>query len=138
MRYDSSMNGVFLARAKQLRSARELVEDDAGYASATALLAVHTGIALNDALLLVWSGKPLKGKDHRASVRATEAQCRLRKLQADGVRHLSTLVQNKSAVSYGDEPVTQKQALALAEAAKRFEAWTFKNCKELVLWDQQQ
>ena len=45
------MNDVFVARARQLRSARELVQDESSFASATALLAVHSGIALNDALL---------------------------------------------------------------------------------------
>ena len=129
------MNDVFITRAKQLRTARELIQEDRSFASATALLAIHQGIALNDALLLIWNGAPTKGKDHQASVRATEAQCRSRRLPPEGIRHLATLIRNKSAVSYGDEPVSHKQALALADAARRFEAWTLKNCKELVPWD---
>jgi hypothetical protein len=130
------MNDVFVARASELRSARELVQDEASYASATALLAVHSAISLNDALLALWNGKPIKSDDHQSSVRATESQCRQRKVKPDGVRHLARLIGSKSAVAYGDKPVTHVQALALAEAASRFEAWAYKNCEELATWKQ--
>jgi hypothetical protein len=132
------MNQVFVARARQLRTARELIVEEVAFASATALLSVHSAIALNDALLTVWRGKPLKGEDHRGAVRATEAECKARKLATAGVRHLGDLVRSKSEVSYGDKVVTHEKAEALAEAAKRFEAWTFKNCKEIAIWEQQQ
>jgi len=132
------MNQVFVARARQLRTARELIEEEVAFAAATALLSVYSGIALNDALLTVWRGKPLKGEDHREAVRATEAECKARKLAPAGVRHLDALVRSKSEVSYGDKVVTHEKAEALAEAAKRFEAWTFKNCKEIAIWEQQQ
>jgi hypothetical protein len=129
---------VFVARARQLRTARELIEEEAAFASATALLSVHSGIALNDALLTAWRGKPVKGEDHREAVRATEAECKTRKLTPAGVKHLNALIRSKSEVSYGDQVVTHEKAEALAESARRFEAWTFKNCKELALWEQRQ
>jgi hypothetical protein len=132
------MNDVFAARARQLRSARQLVEEEIAFASATALLSVHSGIALNDALLSVWRGKTLKSEDHRAAVRATEAECKARKLDTSGIRHLDTLIRSKSSISYGDEPVTQEKAKALAVTASRFEAWTFKTCKEIAQWERQQ
>jgi len=132
------MNQVFVATARQLRTARELIEEEVAFAAATALLSVYSGIALNDALLTVWRGKPLKGEDHREAVRATEAECKARKLAPAGVRRLDALVRSKSEVSYGDKVVTHEKAEALAEAAKRFEAWTFKNCKEIAIWEQQQ
>ncbi len=132
------MNQVFVARARQLRTARELIVEEAAFASATALLSVHSAIALNDALLTIWRGKPRKGEDHREAVRATEAECKARKLATAGVRHLDALVRSKTEVSYGDKVVTHERAEALAEAAKRFETWTFKNCKEIAIWEQQQ
>ena len=132
------MNQVFVARARQLRTARELIEEEVAFAAATALLAVHSGITLNDALLTVWRGKPLKGEDHRQAVRATKALCKARNLAPAGVKHLDALVRCKSAISYGDTVVTHEKAEALAQAAKRFEAWTFKNCKEIAIWEQQQ
>jgi hypothetical protein len=115
-----------------------LIEEEAAFASATALLSVHSGIALNDALLTAWRGKPVKGEDHREAVRATEAECKTRKLTPAGVKHLNALIRSKSEVSYGDQVVTHEKAEALAESARRFEAWTFKNCKELALWEQRQ
>jgi len=132
------MNDVFLQRARQLRSARELVEEESLFASATALLSVHSGIALNDALLAVWRGRPVKSEDHQEAIRATESESRTRKLDSAGIRHLVALIKSKSPISYGDEPVTYEKARALAESARRFEAWTFKTCKELAQWEQQQ
>jgi hypothetical protein len=132
------MDQVFVARAKQLRNARELIEHDSAFASATALLAVHSGIALNDALLTIWCGTPTKGENHSDAVRVTKSECRTRKLDDRGVRHLESLIRSKSAISYGDEVVTYEKAAALAETAKRFESWIFSICKELARWEQQQ
>jgi hypothetical protein len=132
------MKDVFLQRARQLRSARELIEEERLFASATALLSVHSAIALNDALLSIWRGRAVKSEDHREATRATQSECRIRKLDSAGVRHLEALIQNKSQISYGDAPVTYEKAMALALSARRFEAWTFKTCKELAQWEQRQ
>jgi len=123
---------VFVGRAKQLRIARELVKDDADYSSATALLAVHSAISLNDALLVQWTGKWTQGKSHQEAVNQTERECGRRQIDKAGLKHLRTLVGDKSAISYGDKSTSHSTARSLAESAKRFEAWAFKNCKEIV------
>lgn len=126
---------VFVARAEQLRLARELVREDADYASATALLAVHSAISLNDALLMQWTGKRSKGTSHQEAVDQTERECGKRRIERNGLKHLRSLVGDKSDISYGEKRVSHSKALVLAEAAGKFEAWAFKNCKEIVPWD---
>lgn len=129
---------VFVGRAKQLRFVRDLVEPDASCSSATALLAVHSAIALNDALLTIWHGRRQRGQDHLEAARETDRQCRKRGLNRSGVRHLTSLLSQKTAVSYGDTRVSHEAAQALAETSRRFETWTFQTCKELATWDRQQ
>ena len=72
------MNGqqVFLDRAQQLGDGRDLLNSDEGFAAATALLAVHTAIALNDALLLELTGKQAKAIsfDERLLEKNTESE----------------------------------------------------------------
>jgi len=79
----------------------------------------------------------MKGLDHLQAVEETSKQCKRRRLNASGVAQLRSLIQQKSAVSYGDQRVSHEKALALAEASRRFQAWTFSNCKELAQWDHQ-
>ncbi len=126
---------IFVARARELRTARDLVKDDAEYSSATALLAVHSALSLNDALLVQWTGKWTKGSSHQDAVNRTDRECNKRRIETTGLKHLRSLISEKSDISYGNKRVSHSTALGLAEAAKRFEAWAFKNCKEIVLWD---
>jgi hypothetical protein len=123
---------VFLERAKQLSGARDLVQDDADYASAIALLSVHSAIALNDALLIKLSGKTVTGDDHMQAVREMAKGCRSRKLDATGIAQITTLMSAKTRVSYGDEATSYALAFKLSIASQRFEAWVYKRLEEIV------
>lgn len=112
------------------------MKDDPDYSSATALLAVHSAISLNDALLVQWTGKRAKGNSHQQAVTQTDSECSKRQIEKTGLKHLRSLVSDKSEISYGSKRISHETALGLSEAAKRFEAWAFKNCKEIVPWDQ--
>ena len=116
---------VFLERARQLGLARELIRADDLYCSATALVAVHTAIALNDALLLHLGARRPKGRDHSSAVTETEHACSAKKIDAKGLKHLKTLLSRKTAVSYGEVSVSFEVASALAASSERFEEWVF-------------
>jgi hypothetical protein len=122
---------VYLERALQLSDARDLIQDEPPYAAATALLSVHTAIALNDALLLKLGAKSLKHDDHMASVRETAKRCKAKRIDCAGVTQLRKLVSAKSKVSYGDQVVSFDFASALSLASQRFEAWVYGQFKEL-------
>jgi hypothetical protein len=123
---------IYLERAVQLSSARNLIQNDPPYAAATALLSVHTAIALNDALLLKLGAKSLKNEDHMASVRETVKRCKANGIDVAGVSQLKKLISAKSQVSYGDQSVSFDFASALSVASQRFEAWVYRHFQELA------
>ncbi len=123
---------IFLERAKQLSEARKLIELDAEYASATALLAVHSAIAYNDAVLVKLSGKACRGEDHMSAVREVTKRCRARKLDTSGITQLKTLVAAKTRVSYEAQLVSFPYAYELSVASQRFAVWAYKRLEEIV------
>lgn len=119
----ASMTEVFQERARHLSNARQLVAGDSSYTSALALLAVHSAISWNDAVLVKLRGKPSSSQNHKDAVRATEQACRRLKVDERGITPLRKLLSEKSRVSYGGQRTTEDAALALAVLADRFEAW---------------
>ena len=131
MRYSEFMPTdaeVFLKRTQQLSDVRELVRSDP-YPSATALLSVHSAIALNDAVLTILTGSPYKGQGHRQAINRTKSICKAAKLEYAGVRHLANLIRKKTDISYGDHETTPDEAEKLAYEAERFETWAYKLLK---------
>src|SRR5271157_1931586 len=99
-------------RALQLADAMELCHDSmASYASAVALLAVHSAISYNDAVLIRLTGQRSRGQDHKKAVAAITRACKKGHIRTDGIKHLDKLVGAKTDVSYGDEEV-DKQKIA--------------------------
>ena len=122
-------HGVFLDRAQQLGDARDLLKTDEGYAAATALLAVHTAIALNDALFVQLTGRRSKASDHSKAADATEQACRARSLDHAGIKHLRTLLAKKTLISYSDSVTAPELAVSLAVASLRFQEWALSKMK---------
>ncbi len=93
---------VYHRRALQLMNAMQLCRDDLKtYASAAALLAVHSAISYNDALLLKLKGQRHKSEDHKRAVIVIENACRQARLEGRGIKHLAHLLSAKTDVSYG-------------------------------------
>jgi hypothetical protein len=105
-----------------MATAMRLVRGDPDYTAATALLAVHSAISFNDAVLVKLNGASFHGQDHRQAAEITKRKCAERELDFQGVRHLRELVGNKAYVSYGDENVPPQKVERLCEAAERFRA----------------
>ncbi len=115
---------VYHDRALQLANAMELCHDDmAAYRSAVALLAVHSAISYNDAILLKLTGQRSRSEDHGRAVVEIKKACKRRNIQADGVRHLDKLVGVKTDIAYGDVEVDIQKIEFLYVAASRFQAW---------------
>lgn len=123
---------VFFERATQFSAARKLMEGEADYSSPLALLAVHSAISWNDAVLFKLIGGTFKGQDHMDSPRVTEKHCVTRKLNTDGISQLKKLVREKSKISYGDHRITPEAALALSISAERFEKWAVQTLERLA------
>ena len=71
---------VYYRRAAQLADAMKLCQDDlSAFASAAALLAVHSAISYSDALLICLSGTRPRGENHREALAALMRESKRRK-----------------------------------------------------------
>lgn len=116
---------VYHSRALQITDAMQLCRDDlAAYGSAAALLAVHSAISYNDAILLSLAGRRSKAEDHQQAITATEQACaKARIKQQGGLKHLRILLKVKSDVAYRDRQLEAKTIEGLCVAAERFQTW---------------
>ena len=115
---------VYHRRARQLAGAMKLCQDGMPeYASAVALLAVHSAISYSDALLIGLGGKRPRGENHREAITALKRVCTGAKIEQQGIAHLQKLLSAKTDVSYGEKPVSEVRITALCDAATRFETW---------------
>lgn len=111
-------------RAKQLADAMRLCWDDlTAYATAAALLAVHSAISYNDAVLIGLGHKRPRGENHRDAIAALARACTHAGIDQRGVTHLERLLGAKTEVSYGERRVDDQRIMALCVAAERFETW---------------
>ena len=115
---------VYHGRALQLANAMKLCwADSSSYAAAAALLAVHSAISYNDALLIKLTGKRPRGRDHKQAVKAIITACDKAAIPRAGIQHLKELVDAKSEVSYGEEEADNERIHVLCLAAEQFYRW---------------
>ena len=98
-------------------------EDLSEYASAAALLAVHSAISYNDALLIGLGGARPRDENHREAVTALKRACTGAKIDHRGIAHLQSLLGAKTEISYGEKRVDNERIKALCIAAERFQVW---------------
>ncbi len=103
-----------------------LGEDLPSYASAVALLAVHSAIAWNDVIQIRLTGKRVKYENHRQAADHTRRICGSRGIEADGVRHFEALLGGKNAVAYDETPIRESAADKARSHAQRFETWALR------------
>jgi hypothetical protein len=103
--------------------------------NASALLYVHAGISLSDAILVYLAGKRSTSQDHREAVRKLERECGLQKKRTDGIKHLHWLVQNKDSFAYDDQHVSLKEAAVAKTRIDRFLTWAFQTFPEIATDD---
>lgn len=115
---------VYHHRATRLADAMKLCQDDlSAYASAAALLAVHSAIAYSDALLLSLRKRRPRSEGHMEAVAALKRACSGAKLDHHGIAHLQKLLSAKTDISYGEKRVDDEKVTAICVAAERFQVW---------------
>lgn len=96
----------------------KLCQDDLpAYASAAALLAVHSAIAYNDALLIGLGSSRPRGENHSEAITALKRACSRAKIEHRGLAQLQRLLSAKTEISYGDKSVEDERVTALCVAA---------------------
>jgi len=115
---------VYYRRATQLADAMRLCQVDLpSYASAAALLAVHSAISYSDAVLTELCGKRPRGENHQEAVALLKRTCSGAKIDHHGIVHFQRLLGAKTDVSYGEKQVDNERIVALCIAAERFQVW---------------
>lgn len=109
-----------LAKAEEFLDNAELLAGDEDRRNAAASLFVDAGIAASDVLCCWALGRHAQGPAHNEAVRL------LARVDETAARHLRTLLNNKSRISYSDRslPVSEfrkveRAATTLVEAARR-------------------
>jgi hypothetical protein len=115
---------TYYRRAAQFASAMKLCQDDlSAYASAAALLAVHSAISYSDALLIGLGGTRPRGENHQEAIGALKRACSGARIERQGATHLQKLLGAKTDISYGEKQVDNERIEALCIAAERFQTW---------------
>ena len=124
---------VYYRRATQLAGAMKRCQDELpAYASAAALLAVHSAISYSDALLIELGNSRPRGERHQAAVNALKRACAGAKVDQKGIKHLQKLLSAKTDISYGEKSVADERITALCIAADRFQTWAERTLKKRV------
>ena len=112
---------------------RLLADDFTAYKTSIGLLAIHSAISLNDAILTGITGERSKSEDHFSAVRELERVCNQLKVEKmQGIHHLSSLLTQKSHIAYGDERVADSDVQSAINKAERFANWAYTHFKEVL------
>ncbi len=88
-----------------------------------ALLAVHAGIALADAVLIELTGKRSTAVNHEQAGSTLKKACGRRAKNSDGVRHFEWLVNKKDYFAYGERRVRPEDVAAAQVQLERMVSW---------------
>src|SRR5260370_13342482 len=116
-----------------LQGMRLIADDFATYRTGIGLLAIHSAISLNDAILAGVTGERSKAEDHSAAARELERVCGELKIEkTPGVRHFSFLLRRKSDIAYGDQRIDDNDVKSAIDKAERFTNWAYTHFKEVL------
>jgi len=112
---------------------RLLADDFGAYRTSIGLLAIHSAISLNDAILAGVTGQSGKSEDHSSAARELERICgELKVEKMPGVRHFSLLLSRKSDIAYGDQRIDDNDVKTVIDRAERFANWAYTHFKEVL------
>lgn len=130
-------------RAEAFRRALNLCKDNSTdtsssevlwfqYGPAIALLAIHSGIALADAVLVLKTGERCVADSHTEAASVLKKMCGKTHKNADGVKHFVWLLGMKDDVSYGDRHITPDDIKSSIIKIDRFFVWMYNSFPELT------
>ncbi len=105
---------------------RLLGEDLPSYADAVALLAIHSAIALADAIHAACSGQRPRDPDHRSAVGELRKLCGKMKRNPHGIDHFAWLIKEKTDFSYGERRLLPKDIKDAMIKVERFHTWAYR------------
>ncbi len=121
-------------KAQHFYDAMKLLADGiTAYRTAVGLLAIHSAISLNDAIIAGSTGKRCKSEDHRGAARDLRRVCnQMRIRDVEGIRHFTWLLSKKTLVAYGEERINEEDLKSTITKAQRFLDWAYRSFKEVL------
>jgi hypothetical protein len=101
------------------------------YALAIPLLAIHSGIAFCDAVLVFKTGKKSTSQNHGEAARRLTKLCGRFNINTEGIKHLTWLISMKDDVAYGDRRITSEEIASSVLRIERFVNWVYNSFPEL-------
>jgi hypothetical protein len=101
------------------------------YGAGAALLAVHSAISLNDAILAA-SGQRAKADDHRVAIEMLKKLCARHGIEQAGIPHFQWLIARKTDIAYGANRISEKELQLSIAKAQRFATWAYVQFKEVL------
>jgi hypothetical protein len=123
-----------LEKAEHVFQAMSFLADDViSYRTAIALLAVHSCILMNDALLVMFSGVVRHFDDHMQAIAELEGRCKAKKLDAGGVRrHLGWLIGRKTKIEYSGDRISDDDVKLAVDHTEKFFNWAYTTFKGVL------
>ena len=116
-----------------LQGMRRLSDNSGAYRSGVGLLAVHSAISLNDAIIAGVRGSRTKAEDHSTAVSELGRICAEFRVEANpGVQHFSYLVSRKTGIAYGNERISDADLKLTTDKAERFANLAYTHFKEVL------
>ena len=112
----------FHAVAENFAQAAEMATEFQ-YWNAAGVLLVHAAIALTDALTVKIGGVKNAGEDHMLAAELLESVLAIDAEANKAIRHLRTLIQEKTLVSYSGELYHQEDVRRMTRHLDRYRAW---------------
>jgi hypothetical protein len=124
----------YVNRADHFLQAMNLLVDDLqAYGSSVGLLAVHSAISLNDAVIAGATGTRRKREDHMTAADDLQRICSNIKLaDTQGLSHLRWLLSKKTLIAYSNQRVSETDLKLAVTKARRFSDWAYRNFKEML------
>jgi len=125
---DSAL-GIYITRGQKFAEGMKHLKDDPQHLNllAAGLLAVHSAIAFNDAVLIKLTGASGKSSDHKQAPEMTRKACRAKGLDDKtidkGISHLVKLIRFKDQIAYQGKTISDEEILKFCEASERFQTW---------------
>jgi hypothetical protein len=131
---DSLLMQHYREKADHFFKAMDHLAGDMGFArTSVGLLAVHSAISLNDAIMAGTKGSRSKGEDHRTAAAELAKMCgELKVANLQGIEHFRWLLKKKTSIAYGNERISDSDLKLSVDKATRFLDWAYRQFKEVL------
>jgi hypothetical protein len=124
----------FIDKADHFLQGMKLLNLDVpSYRTGIGLLAVHSAISLNDAIVVGLTGKRRSSQDHAKAALDLDKLCSSNKIaDKKGISHFKWLLAQKNLVAYKMDRLDDALVKMAVDKTERFNAWAYNYFEEIL------